>query len=163
MEEISKKPMLRAFKEKDLFDVKRLIDSVVNDCYPEIYPPGVVEFFLQYHSLERILENATKGCMVVVEMNGKITGTGFIRDDYIGGMYVKTAMQGKGTGALILQELLNIAGKNCITRLELDATMNTRAFYEKHGFYLVSEETQFLEDGTGLNYYRMAKDVDVSG
>ncbi|MFW6327300.1 MAG: GNAT family N-acetyltransferase, partial [Bacteroidota bacterium] len=130
-------------------------------CYPEIYPLPVVRYFTDYHSEESILKNAFEGTMLVAEKEGEIVGTGFITNEYIGGMYIQPEMQGIGIGKIILNKLLNIARSNNVTHLELDATLNTREFYEKFGFYLVAEETQMLDDGTKLDYYRMGIDLKI--
>ena len=88
----------------------------------------------------------------VYEMDLEIVGFISMIDNEIGGLFVMPRILGKGIGT----QLINFVGNNH-KNLEVEVFEKNkigRAFYDKHGFYLVKE---FIHLESGENVLRMRK------
>jgi GNAT superfamily N-acetyltransferase len=146
------------FNVYDLDELYDLIQFTINKCYPEIYPPEIVDFFLNYHSKNEILRRAEAGTLLVLRWNNKIIATGFINYNEFGGVYVHPDMQGMGYGSFIVEHLLKVAAENKIIKVHLDSTPIAKRLYEKLGFQLVSPAIQMVGD-IPLEYFKMEKNI----
>ncbi|MBN1952592.1 MAG: hypothetical protein JW801_15420 [Bacteroidales bacterium] len=82
---------IRICDKRDTGLITELIHKTILTCYPEIYPPEVAAFFINYHSADQVSKRLTKGIMLVHESDGMFTGTGFLQDDEMGGcMFIRT-------------------------------------------------------------------------
>jgi GNAT superfamily N-acetyltransferase len=133
-----------------------LIHTTIRTCYPTIYPPKVVQFFLEYHSPKEVERRLKGGTLLVLKLGDEICGTGFLYEEELGGVYVHPDHQRKGYGYKIVRELLQLAQKQKLKRVWLDATPIAKPLYDKLGFILVSELTQWIGDER-LDYFKMEK------
>lgn len=145
---------IEKIKEFQLEEVRILIHKTISDCYPKIYAPEVVNFFLDYHSLEEIKRRQSIGLMVVLIENKVLLGTGFLVDDELGGAYIHPDHQGKGMGTAIIKYLVDEARKLGLKRVWMDATPLAQPLYTKLGFNIVSPMVQMV-DNVPLNYFKM--------
>jgi GNAT superfamily N-acetyltransferase len=150
---------IEEFCQSDIEEVQSLIHFTIKKCYPEIYSPAVVEFFLNYHSKPEILGRAETGKFMVIKHNKRIIATGFLFLDELGGVYVHPEFQGRGYGSLIVGHLLKLATENKISKVHLDATPIARHMYEKLGFLMVRPATQMIGN-VPLNYFIMEKSIE---
>ena len=146
------------FIESDLEEVLALIHLTIKKCYPEIYQPEVVEFFMNYHSKSEILNRAKTGKILVIKNNKLIIATGFLDAHELGGVYVHPEFQGKGFGSLIVENLLKVAVENKIAKIHLDSTPLAKHMYEKLGFKLIRPAVQMIGN-VPLPYFIMEKNI----
>jgi GNAT superfamily N-acetyltransferase len=149
---------IEEFRQSDIAEVQALIHLTIKECYPEIYPPEVVDFFLNYHSKHQILHRAKTGKLLVIKRNEKIIATGFIAIDELGGVYVHPDLQGRGYGSQIVEHLLKVAADNKISKVHLDSTPIAKHMYEKLGFQLMRPAVQMIGN-VPLDYYIMEKNI----
>ena len=142
--------------EKEPLLVKILIHSTIRKCYPRIYAPEVVRFFLDYHSIAAIERRMNAGIVIVLKEEGQIRGTGFLTGEEMGGVYVDPRHQGKGYGTAIIEYLIGVALANEVKRIWLDATPIAKPLYERLGFQVVSPMTQMVGI-VPLHYFKMEK------
>ncbi len=147
---------LKRASEQDYPDIQSLIYTTVKACYPAIYAPEIIRFYLDYHSLEEIYRRASTGVVLALAMDNFIRATGFLSQSEMGGVYVHPEYQRKGLGTIIIKNLFDIALEQKLPRIWLDATPFARPLYEKLGFMTVNPSVMFIE-GKPLNYFKMEK------
>ena len=146
--------LIRKIDEEDLTEVQSLIEETIRRCYPRIYPPSVVDFFLKHHSRHALEKRMQKGTVLVLHEEDHLYGTGFLVENELGGVYVHPDKQGKGFGTEIVLRLLETARKKNLANIWLDATPLAKPLYDKLGFTLVSPMLQ-LVNNEPLHYFRM--------
>ena len=147
---------IREIKESEYPDIRQLIHTTVITCYPAIYPPRVVQFFLHHHSIEEIHRRATTGVVIGLFINQVIRATGFLSEGELGGVYVHPEFQRKGLGTAVVNHLLGIASKEKLNRIWLDATPIAKPMYDRLGFKLVKPMIMYVQEAQ-LQYYKMEK------
>lgn len=141
--------------------VSQLIHSTIKACFPQIYEPEVIRFFLDYHSEEEIWSKYNKGnFFVATEIDeNNVVASGYLLEKEIGGVYVRPAYQRKGYGRKILACLLDLAYSQKIDAVWVDATPLAKGFYLSMGFKLIEKKTDFVGNNVPLDYFRMEKPV----
>ena len=61
----NKRFMIRLAKDTDLKTVLQITRDTISKIYPKYYAKGVVEFFLQHHKQDNILEDIQNGCVAI--------------------------------------------------------------------------------------------------
>jgi len=151
---------LHLFNEStDLIAVRKLIHKTIEVSYPGYYDEQVVRFFKDYHSYERVRDQATKGYSLVYSHNDKIVGTGTLLVNSISAVYIDPAFQFKGLGKRIMFALLNEAERRGIYKIVLDATPGSVLFYKRLGFSTIKEEVRWIDSVSPLYYYQMEREL----
>ena len=140
----------------DLGAVAELIRKTVRTVYPAYYPAEVADFFCMYHCKERVLPDIQAGNVWVLQLDGRIIGTGSIEENHITRFYVLPEFQRKGYGTRIMQELEKRIGENYET-VELDSSLVSCFLYEKLGYHTIRHEQMHLMNGVMLVYEVMEK------
>jgi predicted GNAT family N-acyltransferase len=84
--------------------------------------------------------------VLAVSDDGSPIGTGrLLPDGHIGRMAVLREWRGQGVGSAILEMLLDLARKDGLQTLALNAQTHAVGFYAQHGFSLFGDE--FIEAG----------------
>jgi len=148
---------IREFQRADLAALKALVHKTITTCYPGYYGVEAVRFFIDYHSEEAILRDAEKGCTIVLAKAGRPLATGTIVDDEIKRVFVDPAFQKQGFGRRIMQQLEKTAARQRTGTVKLDASLPSKAFYDRLGY--VTVEPAFLPVGNGrrLDFFKMQK------
>lgn len=146
------------FKPDDLFELQSLIHITIKKCYPAIYAPEVVDFFLDYHSCDGIIARSNKALIIALRENNQLIGTGFLSENELGGVYVHPDHQGLGFGSLIVEHLLLIARNKGLKSIHLDSTSIARSMYEKLGFHVI-EPAIYMVGDVPLNYFKMEMEI----
>lgn len=142
------------FKPGDLSELQKLIHTTIKKCYPVVYAPEIIDFFLNYHSKEEILTRSEKAVIMLLRIDNKMIATGFLHENEIGGVYVLPEYQGLGYGRKIVESLLEIAKENELEDIHLDSTPIARAMYEKLGFHITENAVQMVGH-VPLPYFKM--------
>ena len=150
---------IREFTTRDLDEVYRLVQETIAVSYPEYYPPAAVTAFIKYHSLEQIQFDAEEGYTAILQVNGRIIGTGTITGSNIKRIFVHPSYQGKGYGKLviaILEKRAKLQGTNIV---DLAASLGSRQFYDSLGYTGDSQEFVPVGNGEKLFFYPMTKNL----
>ena len=85
-------------------------------------------------------------------LQGKFVGTGrLLPSGFIGRMCVLRQFRGQGIGTIMLHKLIELAGQEKYSQVQLNSQTNAIAFYRNNGFVIDSDE--FLE--AGIRHRRM--------
>ena len=149
---------LREFNLKDLQDVKNLIQKTIDISYSNVYSKEVIQFIKGHYSDERIRKGASEGYTVVLELNGKIIGTGTLVDSNVRRVFVDPSYQFMGFGKRImksLEEKALLSGSKTVT---LAASRISKRFYDSLGYSLIKKDA-FIVENQRVDFFRMKKDI----
>ncbi len=111
---------------------------------------------------ERWIENPNHR-IVVAKQNSQIVGFGFIhRNNELQGLYVHPDFGRCGIGSKILAVLEQKAVDEGLSYLQVDASINAEAFYNKHGFEVIEYSTHQLASGQEMACVKMRKNFRTS-
>ena len=150
---------LRAFRESDVIEVRRLIHHTVELCYSGLYPPRAVRFFKEFHSDAKILERHEEGEILVVERVGKIVATGAIVAGDIFGVFVHPGFQRQGYGGALMRELEARAKARGYHEAVLSVSLPSRDFYQAFGYSCFEDRSIDLGDGERLEFWAARKSL----
>jgi GNAT superfamily N-acetyltransferase len=148
---------IREFVARDIVALKKLVDSTIDISYAGVYPPEAIAFFKAHHAVEKILADGRNGCILVAEEEGRMIGTGTLVDGEVGRMFVIPDYQGHGIGREVLGQLEQVAKKQGLKHLTLDASLVARKFYELMGFELIEDAAMPVGNNESLEYSVMMK------
>lgn len=145
------------FSENYLSTLVELVQSTIRNCYPEVYPDEVVDFFLNYHSKKEIQKRiSNKEVFLFLAMQDNVLlGTGYLNKKEIGGVYIRNSKQRQGIGNLIVTKLLQLARERKLDHVWLDSTLIAKEFYLHMGFQIYEKKTDYVKNNIPLHYYRM--------
>lgn len=98
--------------------------------------------------LEEELDARDAQCLhaIAYDADGQAMGTGrLLPDGHIGRMAVRKPWRGQGVGSLLLTALMDAARRRGDAEVVLDAQLQARPFYARHGF--VEEGETFMDAG----------------
>ena len=148
---------IRRFRQRDLPVVKKLIDNTIDICYSANYPKEAIKYFKQYHCEENILKGAAKSWTIVLENNTRVIGTGTILNNHIMRVFVNPKFQKRGLGKLIMNKLEDKAISSGARKVNLDASLPSKTFYDSLGYKTCKKTYVKLENSKKLHYYKMDK------
>lgn len=151
---------LRRFRPEDIEGVSRLVIETIEVSYAESYPREAIDYFLEYHTAEQILQDADRGCTFVLAPGGRIAGTGTLLGTTIKRVFVHPSCQRKGYGTLLMHALEREAIRCGIGRVGLSASLPSKRFYDVSGYATECEACIPVRNGKRLDYYTMMKDLD---
>lgn len=113
--------------------------------------------------IEHIEAFASKEIRVMADYDKKTVGLGVVvpEKSLLGACYVHPDFSGKGIGKAIMNELEKIANSHSINYLEMDASINSKNFYERCGYQTVIKSTYTLKSGLQMDCYKMKKELRV--
>ena len=150
---------IREFRKTDLAAVKGLADETIDICYTGVYCAEVVQFFKDWHTKEKILQNAADGFTIVLEQSGRIVGTGTIVADEIARVFVNPEFQKRGFGKLIMDKLEGKALSTGAGLVKLDASIPSKKFYDLLGYITLEKTFIEVENNKRLDFYKMQKNL----
>ncbi len=104
---------------------------------------------IDYEAWEKRL-NKTKPYLAVID--DTLVGFAEFYDDYIDCFYVHHEYQGQGVGKALMHHILNIASKNGIKKLRVDASITAKPFFMKLGFCEIKQNLVKKENQNLINY-----------
>ncbi len=76
-----------------------------------------------------------------IDRQGKIIGFSSVNaEGYLHSMFVHKDQQGKGVATLLLSEVEKIAREYDVHKINVEASITARPFFEKHGYKVVKEQ-----------------------
>lgn len=136
-------------REANLSDIPQLLEleqSIIEAERP--YNPDIKKENAKYYDIENLV-HSENACLLVVEANGNIIGTGYAHiraskeplvydvHSYLGFMYVDPTYRGRGVNQLVIESLIKWSKDRSVSHFSLDVySENTAAIkaYEKVGF-----------------------------
>lgn len=148
---------LRRAKFEEYSIIYELVSKTIEDVYPKYYPLGVVNFFLKYHSEERIKCAFEEESVLVGLEDDKIVATGSLYNNEIKRMFVHKDYQGRGIGKKLIEELEKVALSQGFNKVILDSSLSGYGLYSNSGYVNISYNKLETETGEILCYNTMEK------
>lgn len=123
----------------DLDIIKKITVTTISEIYPNYYPKGAVDFFLEHHNDNNIINDIKQNYVFIcIDSEQNIIGTVTIKSNEICRLFVLPSYQGNGYG----REMLDYAEKiiaDKFTEIILDASLPAKRIYLKRGY----KETEY--------------------
>lgn len=143
----------------ELSVVKRISENTILEIYPHYYPKGAVDFFLNHHNENSILEDIRSNrVFLCLDDEQNVVGTVTIKENEICRLFVLPSYQGFGYGTEML-EFAEKSIKQQYSEIVLDASLPAKRIYQKRGYKEREFNTIQAECGDVLCYDVMAKEV----
>ena len=150
--------LIRKFHVDDLEIMKQLIDTTIAISYHGVYPQEAIDYFLLYHSADRIREDADRGCTFVA-IADRILGTGTLLGSEIKRVFVDPSFHRNGLGTLLMETLEHEALHKGIRKVSLSASLPSKQFYDTLGYLTECKTFLPVEHGKRLEYFTMTKNL----
>ena len=143
----------------DLCTVRDITCNTIRTIYPRYYPVGAVDYFLKYHSDQKIAEDILRHrTFICIDDFGNIVGTVTIKENDIGRLFVLPKFQGKGFGKALLDFAEDMISRK-YTDIILDASLAAKKIYLKRGYTETEYNTVITDNGDYLCWDIMTKKV----
>lgn len=133
-----------------------IVHNTITTIYPNYYPAGAVEFFLNHHTREKILASIERGEVYLVKQDGEYVGTGSIKGNEICRLFILPRYQGRGVGT----SLMDVLEQEVFCRfdkVEVSASLPAYQMYLNRGYVSLSYHRIQTPNGHYLCYHRMSK------
>ena len=129
-------PVIRKAVPGEETAIFRIIRKTILAIYPDFYPQGIVDFFIDHHRTEVILRDIGEGIVYVSVLDGEIVGTVTLRGDRIDRLFVPPEHQGRGFG----KQLMTFSERTIFsdhTQVFVDAALPSVRMYHHNGYITV--------------------------
>ncbi len=143
-------------KYKDISAINHVVYSTINKVYPAYYSAGIIEFFLNIHSIENIEKDVISGSTYLMIIGKKIIGTFTIKENEFSRFFILPDYRGRGYGSIALTYIENIIFSD-YSEIKIIASKPGYPVYLKRGYvvYKYVEERIVNDDIEG--YHIMIK------
>lgn len=97
--------------------------------------------FIKYYAEEVLAEKIIRQVVFIAERDGVILGTIALEHDFVVGFYTRLQNTNQGIGRLLMTHLETYAKKQGLTQLQLAASPEGVAFYNKVGWKKIKDFT----------------------
>ena len=167
----------RKANQSDFPALLALVRDTIRAIYPRYYPQGCVDYFLCWHSPERVAAAIEAGQVNVLLDGGKLVGTGSQEGNHITRVFVLPEYQGRGYGRYSLDWLEEVRADYVLLArakglgrgpmeeavaaeydaVRLDASLPAVRLYEHRGYHTVEHQSEETESGCVLVWDVMEK------
>jgi len=134
---------IRTANPADFNTVKEITVKTIKEVYPHYYPKGAVEFFLEHHNDENIINDIQNNKVFLCYNNEHIPiGTVTINGNEICRLFILPQYQGKGYG----RKLLDYCERSIFEKygeILLDSSLPAKRIYLKRGYTAI--ETNLIK------------------
>ena len=141
----------------DLDVIYNICKNTIEKMYPPYYPKGAVQFFLDYHSKDKIKEDILKGYVYVYKFEGVIYGTISFFDNHIYRFFVEPKNQHNGYGKSLITYAEAMIFKD-YDNIVLDASFPSKKLYLKNGYKEIEYNTIKTDNDDYLCFDVMKKE-----
>jgi len=147
----------------DLDQLHAMICETIDASYRDVYPPRAVAFFKRYHAKKRILARSKIGetLVLVSRVDGLVVATGSLVEGEIAGVFVRPQLQRQGYRKTIMTYLEKLALEKGMSRVQLNISLPSLAFYEHLGYEILEERALHLGEGQYLRHWLAEKKLAV--
>ena len=153
--------MIRLAEETDLKTVLQITRDTILKIYPKYYAKGVVDFFLQHHKQDNVLEDIKNGRVWLLEDSGQFTGTVTIKENAVNRLFVLPEFQSHGFGSQLMDFAEGKIAEN-YSQIHIDSSLAAKEMYLKRGYKEKRTCKIVADNGDILVYDEMEKSVPVS-
>lgn len=153
--------MIRLAEIADLESVLQITRDTISEIYSHYYAGGVVDFFLEHHSRENILNDIKNNTVWLLETEDGFIGTVTIKENAIYRLFVLPGFQSRGFGSKLMDFAeTQIAAK--FGRVHIDSSLPAKEMYVKRGYKEGKTCRILASNGDILVYDEMEKWFDAS-
>ncbi len=142
---------------KDLDIVYSICKNTIEKMYPSYYPKGAVDFFLAYHSKDKIKDDILKGYVYIYKFQGVVYGTISFFDNHIYRFFVEPNNQHNGYGRKLIEYAEWMIFKK-YDSIILDASFPSKNLYLKNGYKEIEYNKVETSNGDYLCFDVMKKE-----
>ena len=143
----------------DLERIEFIFRRTISEVYPNYYPRGAVDFFLEHHNTEKITADINAGIVFAAECESDIVGTVTVKQNEILRLFVLPEYQGRGIGG----NMLDFAERKVLkhyTKITLAASLPAKVIYLRRGYRETSFDRIITQNGDFLCYDTMQKNSE---
>lgn len=150
--------MIRLAKDTDLKTVLQITRDTITKIYPKYYTKGVVDFFIQHHKQDNVLEDIKNGRVWLLEDEGYLVGTVTIKENAVNRLFVLPEYQSHGLGSQLMDFAEDKIAEN-YSQILIDSSLAAKDMYLKRGYK--EKRTCKIETDNGdiLVYDEMEKPI----
>ncbi len=134
--------IIRAFAPHDAEAVSALIRHTMRVSNSRDYPLARIQLLIDYFSPEKVLLLSQERVCLVAEVDQQVIGTVGLEETELVTFFVHPDHQGQGIGAQLLAAIEERARALGITRITVDASITSAAFYAKMGYLRTGVERE---------------------
>ena len=139
--------------------VKNITQKTINEIYPKYYPAGAVEFFLQHHSDDNIINDIKQGKVYILQNDfDEYVGTVTVDGNEIHRLFVLPEFQHNGFGRALMDHAEIVIAQN-YSEVIIDASLPAKRIYRKRGYVETDYRTIIADNGDFLCYDVMRKEI----
>lgn len=139
--------------------VKEITHTTIKAIYPKYYPGGAVDFFLQHHTDEKIIDDIKAGKVYILQLdNDEYVGTVTVDGNEIKRLFVLPEYQHKGHGRALMDHAEIVIAQD-YHEIVLDASLPAKSIYRKRGYVETDYHIIIADNGDYLCYDEMKKDI----
>jgi putative acetyltransferase len=146
---------IRKATPEDIPELKELYYNTITSINAKDYNEEQIKAWASTADrTESLLKRIHEQYFFVAETDDKII-TGFSSLDktgYLDLMYVHKDFQNMSVAKQLLQKIIETAVMLNVSRLETDASITAKPFFEKHSFKIICEQTVLIKDVALVNY-----------
>ncbi len=151
--------MIRSASKSNFSIIKTITQTAIEAVYPKYYPSGAVQYFIDYHSDDRIMADIEARKVYMFDDHGRIVGTVTVSDNEISRLFVYPDFQHMGYG----KELMDYAEETIALRnydhIILDASLPAKQMYLNRGYVATKYNMIETENGDYLCFDVMEKKI----
>ncbi|MBS3093855.1 GNAT family N-acetyltransferase [Candidatus Pacearchaeota archaeon] len=140
---------------KDAREISRLKKETIKNINQE-YNDKQIKTFTKLFSLKNTRRHINERKMFCLVDKGNIIGTVDLKEDRIGGLFVKFNLVGKGYGKKLMSYIEKFAKKKKLKKVWLYSTPYAEKFYKKLGYKVVERGT-WVCDNVRFSEIKMEK------
>ena len=148
--------MVQLAKDTDLQTVLQITRDTISKIYPKYYPKGVVDFFIQHHKQDKILEDIESGRVWLLKVDGYFVGTVTIKENAVNRLFVLPKYQSHGFGSRLMDFAEEKIAEN-YSRILIDSSLAAKEMYLKRGYKEKRTCRIVTDNGDILVYDEMEK------
>lgn len=155
-------PRIRRAELADSENICRVHKASITALCGGDYTPGQIEAWIGQRQAVDYVKAIQSACFFVAEEDGQIIGFSLMQpaQGVINAVYVHPEHVGRGVGTLLLAALEREARAAGLSRVTLNATLNSVLFYKARGYESCGSGMNTLPSGVELPCLRMEKSMD---
>ena len=142
-------------KATDLETVSCITQTTIRTVYPQYYPKGAVDFFSEWHSKEKILEDIREGYVYLLIDDGPVA-TVTVKENHINRLFVLPDKQRKGYGKKLIEFAEDKIAES-YDDIIIDSSLSAKKIYLGRGYKEIEYHIVKTDNGDRLCYDVMRK------
>lgn len=150
--------MIKKATEAELDIVLTITHQTISEIYPHYYAPGVVDFFLEHHNRQNVLDDIKAGIVYLLQADARPVATVTVKENAVNRLFVLPKHQSHGYGSRLMDFAENLIAEN-FNRVHIDSSLAAKKMYLRRGYKEKRTCNITAENGDILVYDEMEKVV----